>query len=272
MPKSMSSRYRARIAGVVFVTIAAVPSLARGFWVTGVSLSADRPSTAGPCPVTVTFSGHVTADGPGTVKYTFLRDDGATAPVFALEFKAAGSQPVETTWTLGDAAALPHYEGWQAVKVLSPNEMESDSSAGAFKVICDSGKDAAQQPTDGTEEILPGVTVLDRGDAVVMSVKDPEKAFLVLAFPREGRDANADRPPRLRILQGELTISAKQVSKIQLFPIGQGREWDVVGGVSLANIPCLWGLCTKPIPPPPPGQPIRPFQADILTGQVDAPW
>src|SRR5689334_7338699 len=60
--------------------------------VTSASLKADDARPAGPCPVTVNFSGYIKTAGPGTVKYTFTRSDGATAPVSTLFFKEAGTQ------------------------------------------------------------------------------------------------------------------------------------------------------------------------------------
>src|SRR5688500_7014016 len=88
--------------------------------VTSAFLKADDGSLSGPCPIALTFNGYITTDGPATVQYTFTRSDGATGPVHVLEFQAAGTQPVSTSWTLGDAKALPTYKGWQAIRVFSP--------------------------------------------------------------------------------------------------------------------------------------------------------
>ena len=78
---------------------------------------------------------YITANGPGTVKYTFTRSDGATGPDFTLEFGTAGTQSVNTTWMLG-GAELIEYKGWQALKILSPNEMESSHDTGSFYLGC----------------------------------------------------------------------------------------------------------------------------------------
>lgn len=111
------------------------PATGGAFAVTGVTLAPDEAKPSGPCPVRVTFTGRITANGPGTVKYTFVRSDGATGPVFALEFKEAGTQRVTTSWTLG-GAGLPTYEGWQAIRILSPGEAESDRGEGRFQMSC----------------------------------------------------------------------------------------------------------------------------------------
>src|SRR5947207_12408937 len=86
------------------------------FKVTEVFLKADDANPTGKCPLLVRFNGYITANGAGTVKYTFTRTDGATGPTYTLTFEKAGTQPVSTDWTLGDASVLPHYEGWRAVK------------------------------------------------------------------------------------------------------------------------------------------------------------
>src|SRR5215471_8793875 len=60
--------------------------------VTSVELRAENPHPTGSCPVTISFSGFIKTAGPGTVRYTFTRSDGATAPIYTLEFIAAGVQ------------------------------------------------------------------------------------------------------------------------------------------------------------------------------------
>jgi hypothetical protein len=138
----------------ILAAVALVPGLARRASasqeearVTAASLKADDARPAGPCPVTVNFSGYIKTAGPGTVKYTFTRSDGATAPVFMLEFKEAGTQNVTTSWTLGDATALPEYSGWQAIKILSPNTLESSHETGSFRVACGGAQPTFGKPT-----------------------------------------------------------------------------------------------------------------------------
>jgi hypothetical protein len=116
--------------------------------VTEVSLRAEVSKNASGCPVTVNFTGHITAKGRGTVKYRFVRSDGATSGVRTLDFASSGSLPVTTTWTLGDATLLPTYEGWQAVKVLSPNELESNHADGAFVISCGGAGQGSARPKD----------------------------------------------------------------------------------------------------------------------------
>jgi hypothetical protein len=141
MSKSRPTKYTT-IFTVVLLMLSTLPlrvsTAAQKFRVTEVFLKADNAIGSGPCPVTIRFTGYISTDGPGTVKYTFTRSDGALGPVEILDFKAAGTQSVSTTWTLGDATSLPSYEGWQSLKVLSPNELESNHKTGSFVVKCGS--------------------------------------------------------------------------------------------------------------------------------------
>src|SRR5437762_11118857 len=77
------------------------------FRVTNAFLKADDARMSGPCPLRVVFNGDITTNGPGIVRYTFTRSDGATGPVFTMAFSTAGRQRVNTDWTLGDDRALP---------------------------------------------------------------------------------------------------------------------------------------------------------------------
>jgi hypothetical protein len=116
-----------------------LPATPSPFAVTAVALTAQAGQVSGKCPLTVTFTGSITTNGPGSVTYTFLRSDGATGPNQTLKFSAAATQEVATTWTLGDATVLPAYDGWQAVRVVEPNPIESSPEAGSFSMRCEPG-------------------------------------------------------------------------------------------------------------------------------------
>jgi hypothetical protein len=98
--------------------------------VVSATLSASPEAYDGQCPVTINFSGNITVKGKGQVKYTFIRSDGATAPVYTLDFQQEDSLRVDTTWAL----SLPTFNEWVAIRILSPNEMESDRAY--FKGSC----------------------------------------------------------------------------------------------------------------------------------------
>jgi hypothetical protein len=125
------------------------------FKVTEVFLKADDGRPTGPCPLRVTFRGYITANGPGAIKYTFTRSDGATGPVYIMEFKKGGTQAVMTDWTLGDSRVLPRYAGWQAVKVLSPVEIESNHDTGSFEINCGGTTGVSTNPNQHGESEQP---------------------------------------------------------------------------------------------------------------------
>jgi hypothetical protein len=123
-----------------------------------VLLKPDRANPTGNCPISITFNGTIRTNGPATVKYTFTRSDGATSPVLTLQYAEAGVQSVATSWTIGNTTSLPRYSGWQAIKVLSPNVMESSHDAGSFEMACTPAGEkqdlARPNPTgDGTNPV-----------------------------------------------------------------------------------------------------------------------
>jgi hypothetical protein len=135
MLRPLINKYMAIVCLSLFFILAFGASAHRqDFRVTDAVLKADNANLSGTCPLKAAFNGYITTNGPGTVKYTFTRNDGATGPIYAMEFKEAGRQEVSTDWTLGDASALPHYVGWQAIKILSPNELKSDPAL--FELTC----------------------------------------------------------------------------------------------------------------------------------------
>jgi hypothetical protein len=160
-------------------TLAFVASAHRqDFHVKEAFLKTDGARLSGPCPLKVGFNGYITANGPGTVKYTFTRSDGATAPIYVMEFKEAGIQAVSTDWTLGDADALPNFEGWQAIRILSPNEMESDRAS--FKGTC-----SKEPPSQGRRRSTADRIISLLGPAV--DPPQPAKALYVACPVKETR-------------------------------------------------------------------------------------
>jgi len=159
------------------ITTSAASSVTDEFKVTEVFLKADDGRPTGPCPVRVVFRGYITANGPGAIKYTFTRSDGATGPVYIMEFKQAGTQPVMTDWTLGDPRVLPRYAGWQAVKAMSPVEIESSHETGSFEINC-GGTDVSQ-----TRDLNP------KGIGDLVRPKAPESGYNKVAFDNNAVDA-----------------------------------------------------------------------------------
>lgn len=211
------------------------------FSVTAVFLKADDGRPSGPCPLRVVFRGYITANGPGKIKYTFPRSDGANGPVHIMEFKRAGTQAVMTDWTLGDATVLPRYEGWQAVKVLSPAVVESSHETGSFVLSCGSSNEVSANamqainpqgpPIDNqkrVDQLRPGNDHIpnpqDRtqlGPSVAPPVAAPETgAALVAAY--EDRLAKITAPnldkfkndfSKLKLLRAELQLNLDRAAK-----------------------------------------------------------
>ncbi len=110
------------------------------------TLVAIPPSYPGKCPKTIKFEGQITVANikkPLKLQYRFIRSDGATAPLETLTFDNNGTKKIDTTWTLG-GPGLPTYEGWVAIKVIYPQDVESNKAN--FKIEC-------PKPTDLTINI-----------------------------------------------------------------------------------------------------------------------
>jgi hypothetical protein len=94
------------------------------FHVTAVTVVAPVPADfSGSCPTKIVFTGHITADGPGTVRFVWVNSDGGTSAEDSIRFDAAGTQEVVTNWTLGVHGKA--MTGFQFLRVTSPNTMES---------------------------------------------------------------------------------------------------------------------------------------------------
>jgi hypothetical protein len=122
---------------------------AQSLQVVSATLAASPEVYDGPCPVTIKFSGNITVKGKGPVKYTFVRSDGATAPVYTLDFDGEETKPVDTTWTLSP----PTFGEWLAIKILSPNELQSDRAS--FKGTCLKETPSQNNSQNATGRISP---------------------------------------------------------------------------------------------------------------------
>lgn len=111
-------------SGAVSKTAIVTVTTPTGFRIVEAILGADPSNYAGACPIQITFSGRISvAGGSGTVSYRFIRNDGASGPVNTLTFTSPGSQDVNTTWYMGGTGT--DYSGWEAIKILDPQEVES---------------------------------------------------------------------------------------------------------------------------------------------------
>ncbi len=78
------------------------------------------PTTSAACTQNFVFSAKIYTNGAATVKYKWLRSDGATAPEQTITFTDAGMQTVTTTWSRGPIAAGETATGWERIEILSP--------------------------------------------------------------------------------------------------------------------------------------------------------
>ena len=91
----------------------------------------DRPpAITGNChPARVHFTGHIAADAPGPVKYTWVRSEKPSTASFTLNFTAPGSLPVTYDWLLKGSA-----DGWVVLQVIAPER--ANSGMVRFHVKC----------------------------------------------------------------------------------------------------------------------------------------
>jgi subtilase family serine protease len=98
------------------------------------TLSTKHDNYSGICPTELKFKGTITSEKPGKIQYRFIRSDGTLLPVETLEFSTPGAKDVNGLWIAGEAGTSS-YEGWQAIRIVYPEEVESNRVK--FKVICD---------------------------------------------------------------------------------------------------------------------------------------
>ncbi len=103
------------------------------FKVVKVRVLVDQSEYRGRCPHKFTFTGEITTNSGGTVKYKWLRSDGALSPEKTVIFRKAGKKLVTTTWTLG-AAGRQYRNMWEAIQVTSPNTITSGRAV--FNLRC----------------------------------------------------------------------------------------------------------------------------------------
>lgn len=106
------------------------PTPPTAFQVTNVSASVS-PSYDTCGTNTFSFVGSITANGAGTVRYTWERSDGAWSPEETATFTGAGVKTVSNTWSLTSS-----YSGWERLHVLSPNNMLSNMATFSHTSDC----------------------------------------------------------------------------------------------------------------------------------------
>jgi hypothetical protein len=80
------------------------------------TLHASPSHFTGHCPKKIHFSGTIHFNRSGTVRYRFIRSDGAKGPIKTLHFNQPGTRHVSMDWHLGQSMQ----NGWVRIKILSP--------------------------------------------------------------------------------------------------------------------------------------------------------
>ncbi len=126
-----------RVKLLIFIFVFIAASLAafpiEAFKVTAASASVSEPEFRGSCPHRFNFSGRITANREGTVRYRWLRSDGSAGAVETLAFTTAGTRTVATYWELGGTMGT-YPDHWQRIEVTAPNSLLSNKAV--FELEC----------------------------------------------------------------------------------------------------------------------------------------
>lgn len=110
-------------------TVFTCTNAASAFQVTGVTADVDPKIFSGACPKSITYSGTITTNGPGTVTYKWVRSDGESE-TRTINFTAAGSRTVTSSNVTYNQSATH----WAKLQVTAPNAMISDQAK--FTLSC----------------------------------------------------------------------------------------------------------------------------------------
>ena len=118
---------------VFFIAATAVYSII-AFQVTAVSVSVSEPEYRGFCPHKFTFTGRITVNRAGSVRYTWVRSDKLPQKIHTLVFQSKGSKTVKHTWELGGKAMGTFRDRWAMIRILAPNARYSNKAE--FDLTC----------------------------------------------------------------------------------------------------------------------------------------
>jgi hypothetical protein len=118
---------------IMALSLLLIPAFLHAFKVTQATNSILAFHTPYQCPLTLQFVAQITADGPGDVKFRWVRSDGVRTPIAILHFARAGVMTVNYDWVLRVYNPVPATQ-WTRVQILSPNALLSNR-AGA-SVTC----------------------------------------------------------------------------------------------------------------------------------------
>jgi hypothetical protein len=119
---------------VIFIAVSTAAFTIQAFKVTGVSVSVSENEYTGFCPHKFVFTGRITTNREGTVRYTWLRSDGIPRKTYTLEFQAAGTKTVTHEWELGGTMGT-YRDRWAQIEILAPNSRLSNQAEFDLKCI-----------------------------------------------------------------------------------------------------------------------------------------
>ncbi|HTS63336.1 MAG TPA: hypothetical protein VMH28_15020 [Candidatus Acidoferrales bacterium] len=92
-------------------------------------LSSKAMITGGCRPARVHFTGSISSETAGPVRYTWVRSDKPSNNTFTLDFDKPGSRPVTYDWLFPGPG-----DGWVVLQVVSPEKVHSEKVR--FEVSC----------------------------------------------------------------------------------------------------------------------------------------
>lgn len=120
-----------RVKSVLFIVLFVAAAVAafpiEAFKVRSVSASVSEPEYRGFCPHRFEFTGRITTNREGTVRYRWLRSDGSAYPEKTLVFAAAGTKTVSDHWQLGGVMGT-YRDRWMRIEILAPNSLLSNKA------------------------------------------------------------------------------------------------------------------------------------------------
>lgn len=127
-----------RVKPLTFIFVFIAAGLAvfpiEAFKVTGVSVSVSEREFNGPCPHVFTFTGRITANREGTVRYRWLRSDGEMTSEETLVFTRAETKTVSKAWELGEFMGT-YRDRWMQIEITAPNSRFSNQAEFDLKCI-----------------------------------------------------------------------------------------------------------------------------------------
>ena len=105
----------------------------KGIKVTKVEVSVSPENFTGFCPKKFIFTARISATGRGTVRYRWIRSDGATSPPKTLSYSLSSTKTVTSYWELG-AAGKTYRNYWKAIEILEPRRFVSERAI--FSLNC----------------------------------------------------------------------------------------------------------------------------------------